>query len=217
MTISAEQCRAARALLGWSQTELATKAEVSSSTIADFERGERSPQKKTLAEIRHVFNTEGCSFRDGGVTRPALKDRLDQRERADRKEENKDQRNRLEDMDNQELMSLRITLNTELTVVKRQQGTIISRITQISNELRKRKSPGDNVDVSEHAVVRYLERVTGINVKEVRRKIRDAIPSDAVRGDKFAVDGIIYVIAHNGRVTTLYQDEGEEAPAEEVS
>ena len=208
--ISAEQCRAARALLGWSQTDLAAKAEVAVSTIADFERGERAPQKMTLVQIRAVFNTEGCSFRDGGVTRKPFKERVEHHERKQRKEENKDEKERLADMDSSDLMTLRMTLNTELAVVKRQQNSLISRISSISNELRRRDSPGDNIDVSEHAIVRYLQRIHHINVREIRRKIRDAIPPSAVRGDKFTVDGITYVIAHNGRVTTLYQDEEEE-------
>jgi transcriptional regulator with XRE-family HTH domain len=209
--ISAEQCRAARALLGWSQSDLATRADVAVSTIADFERGERSPQNKTLSDIRSVFNLEGCSFREGGVTRPPFKERMEHNERKQRREENGKQP--LVDMDNHDLMTLRVTLNTELAVIKRQQSNVISKINQISNELRRRKSPGDTVDVSEHAVVRFLERVHGINVKEIRRKIREAIPPDAVRGDKFTVDGITYVIAHNGRVTTLYE---EEEPSVEV-
>lgn len=37
-----EQCRAARGWLGWSQTELATKAKVGLSTVKAFERGDRT-------------------------------------------------------------------------------------------------------------------------------------------------------------------------------
>ncbi|WP_431208747.1 helix-turn-helix domain-containing protein [Burkholderia cepacia] len=38
-----EQVKAARALLAWSQQELARKAHVATSTVADFERGVRTP------------------------------------------------------------------------------------------------------------------------------------------------------------------------------
>jgi transcriptional regulator with XRE-family HTH domain len=203
--ISLVQCGAARALLGWTHNDLAAKTNVPVSVIVDFESGTSTPPRETLVELRLAFTLEGCVFRDGGVTHPPLRDRLEQNERKNRKDE-KAQQN-LADMSNDELMTLRVTLNTELAVVKRQQSGIISRITTISNELRRRKSPGDTVDVSEHAVVRYLERLHGVNVREIRRKIRDAIPADAVRGDKFTVDGITYVISHNGRVTTLYEDE----------
>lgn len=37
--ITPEQCRAARGLLGWSQSTLAAKANVSKSTVAKFESG----------------------------------------------------------------------------------------------------------------------------------------------------------------------------------
>ena len=41
MTISAAQCRAARALLNWTQDQLAQNAQVARATIADFERNTR--------------------------------------------------------------------------------------------------------------------------------------------------------------------------------
>jgi transcriptional regulator with XRE-family HTH domain len=40
MSISSEQCRAARALLDWSQQDLACRAKVPHKTIADFELGD---------------------------------------------------------------------------------------------------------------------------------------------------------------------------------
>ena len=41
MTISAAQCRAGRALIGWSQSDLERTAKVAKKTIADFERDAR--------------------------------------------------------------------------------------------------------------------------------------------------------------------------------
>jgi len=63
-----EQVRAARSLLGWSQTDLATKAGVAVSTIADFERGQRSPVPNNALAIRQVLESAGIRFTETGVS-----------------------------------------------------------------------------------------------------------------------------------------------------
>jgi transcriptional regulator with XRE-family HTH domain len=60
-----EQCRAGRALLNWSQEELAKRARVAKQTLADFERGARSPYPRTLADIRTALEAEGVEFING--------------------------------------------------------------------------------------------------------------------------------------------------------
>jgi transcriptional regulator with XRE-family HTH domain len=60
--ISPELCRAARALLGWSQQELATRACVARKTIADFELGRVTPQSRTLREIVATFDAGGIEL-----------------------------------------------------------------------------------------------------------------------------------------------------------
>lgn len=50
--LSPRQCRAGRALLGWSQPDLAQKAGVYPRTVIDFESGKRTPipaTRKALA------------------------------------------------------------------------------------------------------------------------------------------------------------------------
>ena len=54
-----EQARAARAWLGWSQTELARRAGVSLSTVQDFERGRRTPIANNLAAMRRAVQEAG--------------------------------------------------------------------------------------------------------------------------------------------------------------
>ncbi|RWH76006.1 MAG: helix-turn-helix domain-containing protein [Mesorhizobium sp.] len=63
-----EQCRGARAMLGWSQDELAKAANVARQTIADFERGARLPIANNLASIRRTLEAAGIEFlSDNGV------------------------------------------------------------------------------------------------------------------------------------------------------
>jgi transcriptional regulator with XRE-family HTH domain len=68
-----EQCRAARALLNWSQAELAERASVAKQTLADFERGARSPYPRTLADIKKALEVEGIEFLNGGSPGARLK------------------------------------------------------------------------------------------------------------------------------------------------
>lgn len=56
------QSRAARALINWSQPELAAASGTSVSTIRDFETGKRSPIANNLAAIRAALETAGVIF-----------------------------------------------------------------------------------------------------------------------------------------------------------
>ena len=64
--ITAAQCRAARALLRWSQSDLAEKAQVGKQTLADFEREARVPYDRTLADIVSTLEEAGVEFIGGG-------------------------------------------------------------------------------------------------------------------------------------------------------
>ncbi len=66
--ISSEQCRAARAWLGWSQEDLAGSAKVSLSTIRDFERGEREPIAHNIQAIQRALEASGIHFESGAHT-----------------------------------------------------------------------------------------------------------------------------------------------------
>jgi transcriptional regulator with XRE-family HTH domain len=58
------QCRAARALLGWSQDKLSEEAKVAKQTLADFERGARTPYPRTLADILKALEVAGVGLVD---------------------------------------------------------------------------------------------------------------------------------------------------------
>ncbi len=60
--INADQVRAARGWVGWTQQDLADKAGVSKTSIATFERGESVAYDDTLTAIRHAFEAVGVTF-----------------------------------------------------------------------------------------------------------------------------------------------------------
>jgi predicted transcriptional regulator len=67
MTLSRAQCRAARALLEWSQEELAQHASVTQKTIADFERGATTPYARTITKIIDALELAGVELLNGGA------------------------------------------------------------------------------------------------------------------------------------------------------
>ena len=60
--ITAEQSRAGRALLDWSQAELAEAANLGLSTIRDFEKKRRIPHINNLTAIRAALESAGVEF-----------------------------------------------------------------------------------------------------------------------------------------------------------
>jgi transcriptional regulator with XRE-family HTH domain len=72
--ISAAQCRGARAMLGWSQSQLAEAAKVSRPTVVDFERGARTPFPNNLAAIRAALEAARIEFTSGNGSGIKLRD-----------------------------------------------------------------------------------------------------------------------------------------------
>ncbi len=56
------QCRAARALVGMSQDELATRSGVAKRTIASFESDTRQPYPRTVDALRTALEAAGVEF-----------------------------------------------------------------------------------------------------------------------------------------------------------
>jgi transcriptional regulator with XRE-family HTH domain len=62
--ISARQCRAARALLNWSQQDLADNAKVGIVTVRQLEAGAHEPRRATLEVVRRALEVGGVDFID---------------------------------------------------------------------------------------------------------------------------------------------------------
>lgn len=62
--ITAAQIRAARALLNWKQTDLASASGVSEMSVKNLERGQTDPRVSTLRAIEEAFERAGIEFID---------------------------------------------------------------------------------------------------------------------------------------------------------
>lgn len=62
--ITPAQCRAARALLNWSQPDLAERCDIHVQTISNFEKESSTPSKTTLEKIGTILIQEGIVFLD---------------------------------------------------------------------------------------------------------------------------------------------------------
>jgi transcriptional regulator with XRE-family HTH domain len=66
-TLTPAQARAARALLGWSQKDLAVNASVAEPTVTQFERGNRTPSRAIAWAMRTALETAGVEFIAAGA------------------------------------------------------------------------------------------------------------------------------------------------------
>ena len=64
--VNRAQIRAARALLNWSQPDLANAADVALTTIKKFESGERKPIRVIKAAIVRALEKQGVQFQYDG-------------------------------------------------------------------------------------------------------------------------------------------------------
>lgn len=71
ISITPEQCRGARAMLGWSQPELAERSRLSVPPIVTFESDEGgNPAKRTMERIVRAFMLAGIGFTPSGGIEP---------------------------------------------------------------------------------------------------------------------------------------------------
>lgn len=73
--LTAGQCRAARALIEWSQAQLSQSAAIDINTIVDFERRFRAPDETTRRRLRATLEAAGVIFisENGGGAGARLK------------------------------------------------------------------------------------------------------------------------------------------------
>ncbi|WFU89014.1 helix-turn-helix transcriptional regulator [Rhizobium sp. CC1099] len=67
------QIRAARALLGWKQTELASAAKLSEMSVKNIERGVTDSRISTLQAVKSALEAAGIIFIDANGNGPGVR------------------------------------------------------------------------------------------------------------------------------------------------
>ncbi len=73
MPLTASQCRGARAMLDWTQMDLAEKSDVDVNTIRNFENGKHTPHDSNRRKIREALEKGGIEFIDRGNGGPGAR------------------------------------------------------------------------------------------------------------------------------------------------
>jgi transcriptional regulator with XRE-family HTH domain len=71
--ITSEQVRAARKLLGWSQLDVAYRAQVPETSVSVFEKSGRPPAEARVEAIRRTLEAAGVEFTNGSQANVRLK------------------------------------------------------------------------------------------------------------------------------------------------
>jgi transcriptional regulator with XRE-family HTH domain len=72
-TVNSAQCKAARALLGLTQSELAKAADTGLSTVVDFERTRRQVSEDAIAAFQRALEAAGVEFIDENGGGPGVR------------------------------------------------------------------------------------------------------------------------------------------------
>ena len=73
LNMTPAQCRAARALIEWTQPELAAASKLGMSTIVDFEKSRRSVSLDVISAIRRALEAGGVIFVDENGEGPGVR------------------------------------------------------------------------------------------------------------------------------------------------
>ena len=112
------------------------------------------------------------------------------------------------------LQTLKSKLEQELSDIKRQKLMLGEQTTLVSNQLQRVEndikklvaSRGDGLIVSEHAMLRYIERVVGIPLEEIKAKIATPNLINTVKtlgNGTYSIDGFKVKIVGGVIVTVL--------------
>jgi transcriptional regulator with XRE-family HTH domain len=82
LSITPDQCRAARAIINWSQAKLSEAAGVSRATLAEFEAGKRNPILNNINSIQSTLESAGVIFVDENGQGPGVRLRKNDDEKS---------------------------------------------------------------------------------------------------------------------------------------
>lgn len=117
------------------------------------------------------------------------------------------------------LQSMQSTVEAEIEALKMTEQNLKQELAakrMSLNKLKQRihnlsKNNGEGITISEHAIIRYFERILGLNMEEVTQKIlpdKEAVLVESLGNGHYPINGGEFkIIVRNDTVVTLYTDE----------
>lgn len=97
-------------------------------------------------------------------------------------------------------------MEQELTVLKFQASELGERLRRLREKIRIAKANDGDIHVTDHAIIRYLERILGIDIDMIRNKLR---PPELIEKVKISNKKVIHsinnfnVIVENKQIITV--------------
>ncbi|WP_143393303.1 hypothetical protein [Fimbriiglobus ruber] len=105
--------------------------------------------------------------------------------------------------------SLKSRLEDQRSSVTAAIGTVTTNIHNIKSRIRAVED-AQPVDITDHAVVRYLQRVRGVDIDAVRTELDSDNLRESVKRcptGRHYLDGVTYVVQDKTLVTVIYDEE----------
>jgi len=99
-----------------------------------------------------------------------------------------------------------ITLNEEFKVINKKTDATLQRLTGINKQIKNLKAKSKDLIVSEHAIIRYLERAMGLDIEQVKKEILTEEVSaqhKALGSGKYPTTGDCKAVIKDGTVVSV--------------
>jgi hypothetical protein len=107
-------------------------------------------------------------------------------------------------------LGLRQRLRDEEAAIRAELGTVTTNIHNIRERIRLVAPASQPVEITDHAVLRYLQRVSGIDLDFIRGALDTDELREAIKRfptGRHTIDGVTYVTQKGVLVTVIYDDE----------
>jgi len=93
-------------------------------------------------------------------------------------------------------------------------GTFTTNIHNIRARIKSLSPADEPTEITDHAILRYLERVRGVNMDEIRAELDTPVLREAIKRNptgRITINGVVFAIENKVLVTVIYPD-GDKTP-----
>lgn len=93
-------------------------------------------------------------------------------------------------------------LDNHIQTLVVQRAELFEKLNGLSEQIHRLYNRGNEMEITDHAFLRYMERVQGFDIEHLKGELRKKLPHAPSNGN-IKMDGVIYVIKNNALVTVL--------------